>query len=60
MNHDACHCADYKQNKCPASCYRAKLTQELKERNDLYYLPIWWSNFKQTKECPIKNGGNND
>ena len=57
MNHDATHCADYKISKCPASCYRAKLTKELKERNDLYYLPISWANFKQTKNCPIRNVG---
>lgn len=54
MNHDASHCLDYKQNKCTQKCYRAQLTQELKDRNDLYYLPVSWVNFKQTKECPIR------
>ena len=52
MNHDATHCADYKKHKCPRSCYRAQLTQELFERSDLYYLPIFWANFKESKECP--------
>jgi hypothetical protein len=30
MNHDACHCYDYKKGVCPKKCYRAKLTEELK------------------------------
>lgn len=52
MNHDATHCADYKKHKCPRKCYRAQLTQELRDRHDLYYLSVSWANFKQTKECP--------
>ena len=54
MNHDATHCDDYKVNECPKKCYRAQLTQDLRERqHDLCYLPISWANFKGTKECPI-------
>lgn len=53
MNHDASHCLDYKINKCPKSCYRAQLTQELRERTDLdFRIPFSWVHFKQTKECP--------
>lgn len=49
MNHDATHCADYKKD-CPKSCFRAKLTEELRE---IYYpLPVSWSHFKGTRECP--------
>lgn len=51
MNHDATHCLDY-TSKCPKDCYRAQLTEELKHRNDLYYLPISWAHFGETKECP--------
>lgn len=53
MNHDATHCADYRNGKCPKKCYRAQLTQELMERPDLDYLPINWENFKGTNECPL-------
>lgn len=49
MNHDATHCADYTK-ACPKKCYRAQLTEEL--RHIIYALPISWSNFKGTKECP--------
>ena len=53
MNHDATHCSDYKKAKCPKRCYRAQLTQDLRERHDLFFLPISWANFKGTQECPI-------
>ena len=55
MNHDATHCLDYKKS-CPKSCYRARLTEELK--HVYYILPVSWSHFKGTKECPKpKKGG---
>lgn len=50
MNHDATHCADYKKSICPKSCYRAQLTEEL--RNIVYPLPTSWANYRGTKECP--------
>jgi hypothetical protein len=50
MNHDATHCADYKKNRCPKTCYRAQLTEEL--RNIVYLLPTSWSHFEGTKMCP--------
>ena len=50
MNHDATHCADYRKGKCPARCYRAQLTEEL--RNIIYVLPTSWAHFKGTKHCP--------
>lgn len=50
MNHDATHCADYKKSSCPKSCYRAQLTEEL--RNIVYPLPTSWANYRGTKECP--------
>lgn len=53
MNHDATHCNDYLVAKCPKKCYRAQLTQDLRERPDLNYLPISWANFKGTAECPL-------
>ena len=47
MNHDATHCLDY-TSKCPKDCCRAQLTEELKHRKDLYYLPISWSHLEGT------------
>lgn len=48
MNHDATHCLDYNPKKCPKDCYRAQLTEELKE---IYYpLLTSWSHLKGT-EC---------
>lgn len=44
MNHDACHCLDYKKGKCPKSCYRAKLTQdylELKAAGKVDFFTTW-------------------
>ena len=55
MNHDATHCADYKKDKCPKKCYRAKLTEEL--RGIPYPLPRSWANFEGTKECPKTKEG---
>lgn len=54
MNHDATHCADYLKSKCPKKCYRAQLTQDLKD-NFLFflYMTTSWANFKETKECPL-------
>lgn len=50
MNHDATHCIDH-SSACPKKCYRAKLTEELK--NIHYELPVSWAHFKDTKECPV-------
>lgn len=50
MNHNATHCADYQKSKCPQSCYRAQLTEEL--RRISHPVMAWWANYKGTKECP--------
>ena len=57
MNHDATHCADYKKSKCPKSCYRAKLTQELRETSAWAWLPISWAHFEGTQHCAKTNKG---
>lgn len=54
MNHDATHCFDYKKGKCPKGCYRAQLTEEL--RNIMYVLPVSWAHLEGTKECPKTKG----
>ena len=58
MNHDATHCSDYKRGICPNTCYRAQLTEEL--RNICYLLPTSWSHYKGTQMCPKwkKEAGN--
>ena len=56
MNHDATHCGNYKVNKCPKKCYRAQLTQDLRKRPDLCFVPVIWANFKGTNECPLTKG----
>lgn len=53
MNHDATHCLDYNPKKCPKRCYRAELSEDLKRRTDLFYLPISWSSFRLQPECPM-------
>lgn len=50
MNHDASHCANYDKKRCPKTCYRAQLTEELKHID--YQLPTSWINFKNTRYCP--------
>ncbi len=52
MNHDATHCLDYENEKCPRSCYRAELTEELEDREGLIGTPISWANFLNSRECP--------
>lgn len=51
MNHDVTHCANYDRKTCPASCYYAKLEEDLKKRSDLYYLPVSYSFFIKTSPC---------
>lgn len=51
MNHDATHCADYERGKCPKNCYRAQLTQDLKDSH--YTLPVSFSHIGWTDDCPL-------
>ena len=53
MNHDATHCTDYKKSRCPKSCYRAQLTQDLFDNWSRFrFLPVSWSNLRWSEECP--------
>lgn len=52
MNHDASHCSDYQKDICPEECYRARLTQDLKDNWDKFeYIPMSFSHFKGTRYC---------
>lgn len=55
MNHDYSHCSNYSKEICPKECFRAQLTEDLKNRTDLLGLPFTWMRFRETKECPLKN-----
>ena len=57
MNHDVTYCADYKKSKCPKHCYRAQLTQELRETLRPFWLPISWAHFEGTQYCAKTNKG---
>ena len=55
MNHDASHCFDYDKEKCPKTCYRARLTEEVINRPELWQIPLSYSHFFNTEECEINN-----
>lgn len=59
MNHDDAHCLDL-QKSCPDSCYRAKLTRDLKKRFDLFGVPVAWTHFRGTQECKRKGMGRDE
>ena len=52
MNHDFTHCAEY-SNVCPKTCFRAQLTEDLKNRPDLFGLNFSYAYFRGTDECPL-------
>lgn len=54
MNHDAAHCMDFDKNKCPNECYRAQLTREVEDHRELWGIPLAYSYFKGTTECPME------
>lgn len=52
MNHDACHCSDYKKDICPEDCRRAKLTQDLKDHWSEYEeIPMSFAHLKGSVYC---------
>ena len=53
MNHDCAHCLDYVKGKCPKSCFRAELTEDLKKN---IFAPRFttWTHFAGTDECPLQ------
>ena len=52
MNHDVCHCSDYIQNMCPENCYRAQVTQDLRDNIRKFEdIPMSFAHFKGTPYC---------
>lgn len=49
MNHDNAHCLDY-TSECPTTCYRAKLTQELKDNPSIARF-VSWMHLLGTEDC---------
>ena len=54
MNHDATHCADWRES-CPKDCRRGLLTEDLKRRHDLTAIPMSWAEFRGTAYCPLRD-----
>lgn len=56
MNHDVCHCADYIPTDCPKTCYRAQVTQDLRDNMEkLKDIPMSFAHFKGTPYCEKEN-----
>lgn len=55
MNHDYSHCLDFKDS-CPKKCFRAELVRDLRSRKDMIGVPISWTHYKGTEECPKTRG----
>ena len=51
MNDDYARCWDYEKGVCPEECFRAKLTDDLKN----WPHPVTYSKFKGTEACPLTN-----
>lgn len=51
MNHDCSHCLDF-NDSCPKKCFRAELVRDLRSRKDMVGVPISWTHYKGTDECP--------
>ena len=51
MNHDYAHCWDYEKGVCPEGCFRAELTEDLKN----WPYPVAYIKFRKTKVCPLTN-----
>lgn len=50
---DFCHCSDYDPSICPEQCFRARITQELKEVKPPYPYPVSMANFRNSGYCPL-------
>lgn len=49
MNHsDICHCLDYDPKKCPESCFRARITKDLKESG--YPYPVSFAHLREVAD----------
>lgn len=51
---DFCHCLDWKADICPVTCFRARLTKDLKEMEPAYPWPVSYASFKGHDECKLE------
>lgn len=54
IDHDYSHCMDYNKETCPPNCFRAVITQALYDDERYGSLPVTFTNFKGTDECPLE------
>ena len=45
---DCCHCLDYDPEKCPESCFRARITKDLKESG--YPYPVSFAHLSEVAD----------
>ena len=53
MNHDVTHCLDFIPYRCPKSCPRARITDDL-NRSGIRPEDVSWANYYGTAECHRK------
>ena len=56
MTHDYSHCFDFKDDKCPPDCFRAKLEKDLNERRETFEdsIVLTYAHFIGSSECKLK------
>lgn len=52
MIHDATHCIDYNPDTCPENCYRAQLSEDVKNFKYFWPVTLSYARFENTRECP--------
>ena len=53
-HYDFCHCLDWKSDFCPETCFRARLTRDLKQVHPDFPWPVSFASFKGKEECKLK------
>ncbi len=59
MNHDNAHCLDFSE-RCPKSCFRAQLSRDLKDRTDLFGIPLTYQHFEDCRYAKKEGGRKHD
>ena len=53
LDHTDFHCSNYNVTRCPQTCYRAQLTEELLSFSKFSGRALW-KHYGSTKECPLR------
>lgn len=51
MYHDYGHCLSYDPETCPPTCFRAQLGEDLRNRPEMWGIPLTFADFRGTEEC---------